>query len=134
MPSLSDIRDALKDRGEFFRAAVVPAVRTIHYLVLLFVIFGPLAPWGLALKIHAWSLPLLFLQWKLNRNTCILTNLEHYLLGEPIYGPEGEGAFIKGLVTKFKDPPPSDRVINIGTYVVMFLLWTTSVLRLQYAF
>ena len=105
-------------------------VRYIHHLLLLFNIFAPAIPSKTAWIVHVLLLPALIVHWRLNRNTCVLTNLENVLLGRPAYGTEGESQFIAQIVEKFVQPAPSKRTIEVGTYVVMTVVWSLSVLRL----
>ena len=94
------------------RTVLAHTVRWVHLVLLVFNITACLLPYRLAWLIHVWMIPLLILQWKLNKNTCVLTNLENILLGVPAYGEEGEGQFIRSVLAQFCDPLPSNQAIE----------------------
>jgi len=91
------------------------------------------------LKIHLIFIPLVILQWKLNKGTCILTNMEHALKGEDSeQSSSGEerdaqqGRFIKSILGKCFNPLPSDKNIQIGIYLVMLTSAAISLIRICY--
>jgi hypothetical protein len=48
----------------------------VHVLPLLYVLSGWAAPWRAALVAYLVFLPAMFLQWRLNKNSCVLNNIE----------------------------------------------------------
>ncbi|HEV7959465.1 MAG TPA: DUF2784 family protein [Rhizomicrobium sp.] len=73
----------------------------VHIAILLFVILGwawPRPGWLIAYLIF---LPAMFLHWKLNRDACILNNLENWLRYRRWRMPESnreEGAWLRTLL------------------------------------
>jgi len=108
------------------RVVLIYFIRALHYLLVGFNLLAWVIPSVLVLKIHLWFIPLMIVQWRLNRNTCVLSNLEQLLLGRPAYGAEGEGQFIKSLLDRCFNNLPSDRVIEGGTYVLLVIVWLLS--------
>ena len=96
------------------------------YTFLLLIWFG-----FAVLPMYCWLvlIPLMVLQWQLNKGTCLLTNLENFLLDEKVERSEQQGQFIKGLLAKFCKEIPSDTWIKFGLYGIVLLSWTTSWLR-----
>ena len=73
----------------------------VHIIVLVVVVLGWLLPargWLIAYLIF---LPAMFLHWKLNRDACILNNLENWLRHRRWQAPETnreEGAWLRTLL------------------------------------
>ncbi|MCB0331865.1 MAG: DUF2784 family protein [Bdellovibrionales bacterium] len=106
-------------------------IRALHYLIVAFNLFAWLCSDSLVLKIHLWFIPLMILQWKLNRNACVLTNLEQVLLGKPARGQEEESQFIKSMLAHCLRSLPSDEVIEKGTYIILAVVWGLSFMHLN---
>lgn len=51
-------------------------LRAFHMLVIIWVLFGWMISWPVALIIHIVALPVFIVHWKTNDGQCILTNLE----------------------------------------------------------
>ena len=54
-------------------------VTIIHIIIILFTIFGCVLPINY-LMYHILMLPIIYIQWELNDQRCILTDFESYLL------------------------------------------------------
>jgi len=104
-------------------------VKYLHLALLLFVLFGWLAPKP-ALYIHVLTIPLMICQWRFNRGTCLLTNLENWLRKKKVHDEQEQGQFIKSILIRFCNPLPSDRKIKTGLYTVIWTSFTLSCLRL----
>ena len=51
----------------------------LHFLPLIFVVTGWLSPWRGLLIFYLFFLPAMFLQWRLNRDSCVLNNIESWM-------------------------------------------------------
>jgi len=109
---------------------VIVLIKSLHLAILLFVILGWAMPSALLLKLHIAFVPMMVLQWQFNRGTCFLTNLENWISGERRERGEQQGQFIKGVIIRFIDPLPSDRVIKIALYLILGVAMAISVMRL----
>ena len=54
-------------------------VRTLHVVVMLFMIFGWISSNPKVLMAHIITVLVVMLQWRLNSGRCILTDIEHFL-------------------------------------------------------
>jgi len=105
-------------------------VKLVHFLLLLFVVFGWLIPTQFLLWAHLVLVPSLVLQWHFNNGTCLLTNLENWLIGNKRPKTQEQGQFIKSLLAICFDPLPSDGKIKLGLYIVLLMSFSTSFCRL----
>ena len=70
------------------------------------------------------------IQWQLNHGTCLLTNLENYLMPKEKQIPKDQqGQFIRGLFLKFLGKSPSDRTLLFVIYGAMYLCFTLALIR-----
>lgn len=113
------------------RRSAAAAVRVIHHAVVLFVLLAWLAPLPEVWLTHVIFLPLMVVQWIANRGMCLLSNLEHLLLGNGFYPTAGESGFIRSVLAKFFDPLPREELVNLGMYCVLAAVWSCSLLRLS---
>ena len=109
------------------KKSLVLIIRFIHLFSLLFVIFAWLLPYRLATIIHLFFVPLMIVQWKLNQNRCLLTDLENYLDNTSVQ--QEPGGFIKSILKKFYDPLPSEQKIKITIYTALLISYLISLLR-----
>ena len=72
----------------------------IHFLPLVYVATGWLAPWRGALIVYLVFVPAMFLQWKLNKSSCVLNNIESLIRTGRWRNPDNreEGAWLRTLV------------------------------------
>ena len=89
-------------------------------MLVLFVLFAWLTPWDAVLAVHLCLVPLMQVQWWLNNDTCLLTNLERFLLNKP---QEAPGDFVKSLLSLFLSDLPSDHALKLGIYIVTWGAW-----------
>ena len=68
------------------------------------------------LEFYSILIPMLFLHWALNDDTCFLTNLEHAVTGEP-----KERTFMGRLVGPIYNL--SDDIIGKCIKIILFTLW-----------
>ncbi len=111
------------------RQLTIRTIRLLHHAIVLFVLFAWALPLPELWAVHIIFIPLMIVQWKLNKDMCLLSNLEHALLGNGFYPQEEEVSFVKSLLARFIDPLPSDRLIEAGMYLLMAVSWTISWLR-----
>ena len=86
-------------------------VARLHTALIPYTLFGWVVPNATWLQIHATFVPLMVAHWWLNRDVCILTNLESYLR----YGEwwrqddSNQGGWIEGQIRALTGwtPPPS---------------------------
>ncbi|MGH6828078.1 MAG: hypothetical protein ACREFW_04120 [Rhizomicrobium sp.] len=112
------------------RDALAQACFLVHIAVLALVVFG----WILAARgwliAYLVFLPLMVLHWKLNRNACLLNNLENWLRHRRWRSPQTnreEGAWLRTLLAdatglKLK-PAHMDAVIYGATLTFWILGW-----------
>jgi len=100
-------------------------VRLIHHGIILFVVLGWAIPSREVRLIHMIFLPLMFLHWRLNRNTCILTNLEHWLRGST-RPKEQQTGFIRGAAEKILRRELSESRVNTVIYAILVVVWLLS--------
>jgi hypothetical protein len=116
------------------RDALGQACFVLHFLPLIYVVTGWLAPWRGALIFYLIFLPAMFLQWRLNKSTCVLNNIESLIRTGRWRNPSNreEGAWLRTLVNDKTgwnlSRPQMDAVINM----VMASLWLLALARLQH--
>ena len=81
-----------------FRMFLGKIIGTLHIVSILFLIFGCLLSKSF-LIVHLILIPIVIIQWLLNKDQCVLTQLQWALEGRT--APSGEqGQFIKSLFNK----------------------------------
>lgn len=113
--------------------ATVPAGRDAlghaffwHHLVVMgFIVLGWLAPWRPLLVFYLGFLPLVMLQWQLNRDSCVLNNLESLIRTGRWRNPANpeEGAFILELARRITGRNISQELMNSVIYTAMAVFW-----------
>lgn len=105
----------------------------VHFLPLLYVVTGWLAPvrWGLI--VYLVFLPAMFLQWRLNRSSCVLNNIELLIRTGRWRNPSNreEGAWLRTLVNDKTGWNLSARGMDVFMHSVMLLFWLLALARLQ---
>jgi hypothetical protein len=119
---------------QVFQVGAARFLRFSHMFIVAFILVGPFLPWAAALHIHAVFVPIVVLQWALNQNRCVLTQLEHRLRRSPApeaeIKKEDEDAFVKSLLKICFKNLPSDFAIRIGVWTITWSCWMVTVLRL----
>ena len=99
----------------------------VHLLALIFIVLGWRSPWrGGHCSFYLIFLPAMVLQWKLNRDTCLLNNLENWLRHGRWRAPEKneeEGAWLKTLIRDLTGIALTRGKMNIVIYGAMALFW-----------
>ncbi|GEM_PF-727077 len=105
-----------------------------HFAVFGFVLTGWIYPFVPSLVFYLLFLPAMFFQWRLNRSTCVLNNLESLMRTGRWRNPGNreEGAWLKTLVGDtlgiHLTRQQMDRVINSA----MLLLWLLALGHLMF--
>jgi hypothetical protein len=103
----------------------------VHASIVGYVVSGWTSDEAYALLGYVVLLPLIVLQWLLNRGASVVSNIENLMRSGRWRDPdEGlEGAFFS-LVLKSVGIPATRAQINTAVVSVMFLLWTVALLRM----
>jgi hypothetical protein len=105
--------------------AAIGILRGVHYAILAWGIAGwavPSAPWLIA---YLAAMPVIALQWLLNKNTCVLNNIETWLSTGRWRDPADaqQGGFIAGLIESASGWRPSPRAADLMSYGLLGLFW-----------
>jgi hypothetical protein len=116
------------------RDALGQACFLIHFLPLTYVVTGWLAPWRVALIVYLVFVPGMFLQWRLNKDSCVLNNIESLLRTGRWRNPKNreEGAWLRTLVNDLTGWNLSRRQMDTFINLMLLLFWTLALARLQH--
>jgi hypothetical protein len=109
----------------------------VHILVLIVIVLGwawPEPHWLIAYLIF---LPAMFLHWKLNRDACILNNLENWLRHRRWRAPEAnreEGAWLRTLLADATGISLTRARMDAVIYEAIGVFWLVALARLTHAF
>ncbi len=109
-------------------------VRLTHYLLLVAVMGG----WSVSnttwLKGYTLFIPLMILQWRLNHDACILTNLEFWLTHEDHVRPHprNQTPFIGRILERLHGRPVSFSTVQVWAHGVAMLVWLLGVAHLKF--
>jgi hypothetical protein len=98
---------------------------TLHLFIMLYIVFGWLAPWTGALWFYVAFLPLVAGQWLVNKNSCVLNNLES-LIRTGVWrdpGNEEEGAWLLTLARSTLNIKATPAQMDAFIYCVLAALW-----------
>jgi len=107
------------------RDALGRACFIVHFLPLLYALTGCLAPGRTWLIVYLVFLPAMFLQWKLNRGTCVLNNIESLIRTGRWRNPANreEGAWLRTLLNERTGWNLSRAQMDLVINGVMLALW-----------
>ena len=108
----------------------------LHLAVMLLILGGWAGPRA-GLIGYMIFLPLVVLHWKLNRNTCILNNLENWLRLRRWPAPERnaeEGAWLRTLLRRLTGLALSRGQMDAIIYAAMAGFWLLALARLRAVF
>lgn len=116
------------------RQAVVRALQALHYAILLWGVAGWAIPSNAWLTAYLVAMPLIAVQWVLNRNTCVLNNLESWIARRRWRDEtDGEqGGFIAGLFQRATGWRPSPTMADAISYGLLGLFWTFGAIHLAW--
>ena len=116
------------------RDALGRACFLIHIAVLAIVTVGWALPGRNWLAFYLVFLPLMFLHWKINRDACILSNLENWLRHRrwrmPQHNPE-EGAWLRTLLADATGIALSAAGMNALIYGAIALFWVLAAIHIS---
>ena len=95
-------------------------IQLIHFCILLFVILTPFCSHYKYIFIHVLFIPLLILHWKLNDDTCVLTEIEKIITKEN----QNKKTFIGSIIGPVYEPKSNT------IQVICFILWIISCMKL----
>ncbi len=96
-----------------------------HLAVVAYIALGWLIPVQGALIFYLVLLPAVALQWQLNRDSCVLNNIESLIRTGRWRNADNkeEGAFLLEIARRYLGAGLSRRQMNIAIYVAMTLFW-----------
>ena len=109
---------------------LIHLIRFIHYFIFFFVLIGWLFNNKIILISHLVFIPIMLLHWKLNNNTCFLTNLENSLKDKNSKEEKTEGVFVKSILSICFNTVPSDEKLRLLIYLTISLAWIVSLVKL----
>jgi hypothetical protein len=105
----------------------------LHFAVMLYIVTGWLVPWNPALGFYLVFIPGVFVQWQVNKDTCILNNIEGWLRTgkwrNKEINPE-EGAWLLTLAKNVTGLAVTAFQINLLNYSVLILVWLLALANL----
>jgi hypothetical protein len=106
---------------------------TLHFAVMIYIVAGWLVPWRPALVFYLLFIPAITLQWLVNKDSCILNNVEGFMRTgrwrNKDINPE-EGAWLLTLANNVTGLEITSFQINVLTYSVLALVWLLALARL----
>ena len=105
----------------------------VHIAALGYVVLGWIMPARAGLLFYLIFLPAMILHWKLNRDACILNNVENWLRFRRWRAPETnreEGAWLRTLLADTTGIALSRGQMDRVIYGAMGLCWLLALLRL----
>ena len=104
----------------------------VHIGALAYVVLGWASPGKAALLVYLVFLPAMFLHWKLNRDACVLNNLENWLRHRRWRAPDTnreEGAWLRTLLSDTTGVVLSRAGMDRVIYGAMALFWLLALAR-----
>lgn len=116
LPSKPEKRDLLGNFCFYF-----------HFAVMIFIVSGWAYPWHAALYVYLGFLPLVIVQWQVNKSSCVLNNIESWARTGRWRNPQNkeEGAWFLNMVkgaTGITLQPWQANAINYGVIIVFWFL------------
>ena len=109
-------------------------VRTLHVVIMLFMIFGWASSSPKILMTHIITVLVVMLQWRFNSGRCILTDVEHYLKRRQLNKSEitdsaEETAFTRRICEAI-GIGLSDKTLSFLIYAVLYTSVSISMVKL----
>ena len=107
---------------------------TLHFAVMIYIVTGWLAPSQAALLVYMVFLALVVFQWEVNKNACMLNNIESWLRTRRWRDPGNreEGAWLATLCENTLGYRPSAFFMNVFTRVLLLALWLVALGHMLY--
>ena len=122
-PSPNEKRDAL---GNF--------CFYLHFVIMIYIVAGWAIPVRATLYFYLAFLPVVAAHWQINRNSCILNNIESWLrygTWRSVRNAE-EGAWLKTLIKNVTGLDLATWQVDLITYGIMALLWAAGFSHLRW--
>lgn len=105
----------------------------IHLSVCAYIVGGWLIPSTSALVIYLAILPLIAMQWLVNRGSCVISNFETFLRTRRWRGPdtEREGRFISTVARSVFGFETSPSTVDCCSFGSVFVLWSLGFIHLS---
>jgi hypothetical protein len=105
----------------------------LHFLPLIFIVSGWLSPWRGLLIFYLVFLPVIFVQWKFNKGTCVLNNIESLIRTGRWRNPSNreEGAWLRTLVNDKTGWNLSHTAMDIFINAMLVIFWCVGFARLK---
>jgi hypothetical protein len=97
----------------------------LHFAVMIYIVAGWAVPFAPALVFYLAFIPLVALHWQINKNSCVLNNIESFLRTGVWRDPNNreEGAWLLTLARETLGLPVTPVQVDIFTYAVLAGLW-----------
>jgi hypothetical protein len=112
---------------------LILALKTLHWIIVLYGVSGWLSPNEGWLIVYLVFVPIMVIHWRFNDNSCILNNIETWLLTgkwRNKHNPE-EGGFVHTTLLRVLGWAPSARVMDQVIYGLMAAVWIVGYVRLR---
>lgn len=106
----------------------------LHVAVLIYAVSGWLITWRPALEFYLVFVPAIFVQWQLNRDSCILNNIESWLRSGQWRNSQAnaeEGAWLPMLASRLTGFNVTVFQTNLVAYSALALVWLLAFARLR---
>jgi hypothetical protein len=106
----------------------------LHFAVMIFIVAGWAIPLRAALFFYLGFLPLVALHWQINKNSCVLNNIESFLR-YGIWRAEQnaeEGAWLMTLIRNVTGIQLKPWQVDLITYGIMAVLWIAGLSHLYW--
>ncbi len=107
-------------------------VAAIHVAMIPYCLLGWAVPHPTWLKVHAAFVPLMMVHWRLNRDVCILTNLESYLRHGEWWRSDDrdQDRWVKNQIERCTGWAPPPRLTDGATYAALAAATFASLIHL----
>jgi len=126
--------DRLAQKRDLQRDLLGHLCFAFHFAVMIYIVGGWLVPWRPLAVFYLIFIPGVYLQWQVNRDTCILNNTENWLRTgkwrNKQTNPE-EGAWLLTLITNVTGLKVTAFQINTLTNAVLVLVWLLALARIS---
>lgn len=122
--------------GETRRDLLGRVCLLLHFAVMGYIVLGWLSTSRAALVFYMLFLPAVVVQWWINRNSCVLNNLESLLRSGRWRDPSNleEGAWLLTMVKHTLRLQISPMLLNLLVYVSMLAFWALASAHWQRVF
>jgi len=106
----------------------------LHFAIMIYIVAGWAIPVHATLYFYLAFLPVVAAHWQINRNSCILNNIESWLrygTWRSVQNAE-EGAWLKTLIKNVTGLDLAAWQVDLITYGIMALLWAAGFSHLRW--